>query len=73
MLVTWALILIVTWLAAPTWNDLVQDREFDFLPADTPSRRAADVFAKAFPDDRSASTIVLVGRIVAFDARDEDS
>jgi RND superfamily putative drug exporter len=36
------------------------DREFAFLPPDSPSRRAEEVFAKAFPEDRRASNIVLV-------------
>src|SRR5262249_30250385 len=39
---------------------VAQDREFAFLPADAPSRRAEDIFAKAFPDDKVASNVVLI-------------
>ena len=60
VLVGWLLILAVCWRAAPPWDEVAQDREFAFLPADAPSRRAEEVFAKAFPDDRLASNIVLV-------------
>src|SRR5689334_22953033 len=59
-LVAWALLLVVTWLAAPPFQDVAQDREFAFLPADAPSRRAEEVYHKAFPDDHYTSNIVLV-------------
>jgi RND superfamily putative drug exporter len=60
LLLGWALVLLGTWLAAPPWNKVAQDREFAFLPSDAPSRQAEEIYAKAFPDDRRASTIVLV-------------
>ena len=60
VLVGWILLLSVCWAAAPPWSEVAQDREFAFLPADAPSRRAEDIFAKAFPEDRLASNIVLI-------------
>ena len=60
LLAGWVLLLIVSWKAAPPWEEVAQDKEFAFLPADIPSRRAEEVFARAFPDDRLASSIVLV-------------
>ena len=60
VLVVWLLLLTACWSAAPPWSEVAQDREFAFLPADAPSRRAEEIFAKAFPDDRLASNLVLV-------------
>ena len=60
LLAVWALLFLVTWFAAPPWNEVAQDREFAFLPSDSPSRRAEEEFAKAFPQDRLASSIVLL-------------
>jgi RND superfamily putative drug exporter len=60
LLGAWALVLVGTHLVAPPFNEVAQDREFGFLPADMPSRRAEEVFHKAFPDEKSASNIVLV-------------
>lgn len=60
MLAGWILVLAVCWAAAPPWDEVAQDREFAFLPADAPSRRAEDMYAKAFPDDKLASNVVLI-------------
>src|SRR5262249_53011727 len=60
LLVAWGGLLLTTWLTAPPWEEVAQDKEFEFLPADAPSRRAADVYAKAFPEDQAASNIVVV-------------
>jgi RND superfamily putative drug exporter len=60
LLAGWGLLLLGTWYAAPPWDQVAQDREFAFLPEDSPSRRAEKVFAKAFPEDRLASNVVLV-------------
>jgi hypothetical protein len=59
-LAAWGIFLLATWLAAPPWDEFAQDKEFDFLPPDVPSRRAAEVYARAFPEDQSASNIVIV-------------
>jgi RND superfamily putative drug exporter len=60
VLAGWGVLLLATWLAAPPWDEVAQDREFAFLPEDAPSRRAEAVFAQAFPEDHLASSIVLV-------------
>jgi RND superfamily putative drug exporter len=60
LLVVWALLLLASWLVAPSWREVAQDQEFGFLPTDAPSRRAEEVFARAFPDDRPGSNVVLV-------------
>jgi RND superfamily putative drug exporter len=59
-LAAWVTVVVASRLAAPPWEDVSQDKEFAFLPPDAPSRRAEEAFAKAFPDDRPASNIVLV-------------
>src|SRR5690349_5685532 len=60
LLAGWILAVVVTRLAAPPWAEVAQDKEFEFLPEDAPSRRSAEVFARAFPDDHLASNVVLV-------------
>jgi RND superfamily putative drug exporter len=60
VLAAWVLLLLGTWYAAPPWNEAAQDREFAFLPADAPSRRAEEVYAEAFPQDAQGSNVVLV-------------
>jgi uncharacterized membrane protein YdfJ with MMPL/SSD domain len=59
-LAAWLLLLVGGWLAAPPWNAVAEDKEFAFLPANVPSRRGEDLLRQAFPDDRLASTVVLV-------------
>lgn len=49
-------------VAVPQWNDVVEDGEFAFLPHNMPSIQAEDLFRKAFPNDRLASSVVLVLR-----------
>jgi RND superfamily putative drug exporter len=60
LLLGWGALLLGTWLAAPPWDQVAEDREFAFLPADAPSRRAEQMYARAFPYDRLTSSIVLV-------------
>jgi RND superfamily putative drug exporter len=63
VLASWVVLLAAVQCAAPPWSSVVRDREFDFLPADSPSRRGEKMFAQAFPDDRlTTSNIVLVVR-----------
>jgi RND superfamily putative drug exporter len=59
-LIGWGALLLACRLMAPPWSEVAQDKEFDLLPTDTPSRRAAEIFAKAFPEEQTASNIVLV-------------
>lgn len=58
----WLAVLMLSRSLAPAWDDIAQDQEFGFLPADMPSRTGEKMFQKAFPDDRLASTIVVVVR-----------
>lgn len=58
LLAAWGLLLLGIWLAAPRWEDVAQDRVFDFLPPDAPSRQAEEMYAKAYPEDQSTSNIV---------------
>ena len=44
----------------PAWVDVVEDGEFAFLPKNMPSIRAEDLFHRAFPKDRLASSVVMV-------------
>src|SRR4051794_25751204 len=60
LLAGWLLLFFVTWYFAPAWNDVAQDKQFALLPADSPSRRAEEIFIRAFPEDHLASNIVLV-------------
>lgn len=59
-LVAWVALLVALGMAAPPWGSVARDREFDFLPENSPSRQAESMFARAFPEDRAASNIVLV-------------
>ncbi len=60
LLAVWGLLLLATSFAAPPWDEVAEDKEFAFLPPDVPSRRAAEVFARAFPEHQPASNIVVV-------------
>lgn len=60
LLAAWLLLVLGIRSAAPPWEEVAQDREFAFLPTDAPSRAAAEVFARAFPDDHLESNVVLV-------------
>jgi putative drug exporter of the RND superfamily len=60
LLAGWVILLVGTRLAAPPWGQYAQDKEFDFLPDDAPSRRAEKIYPTAFPEDQSRSTIALV-------------
>jgi hypothetical protein len=60
LLAAWVILLLGTWYEAPPSEQVAEDREFAFLPARAPSRKAEEIFAKAFPTDRLASDIVLV-------------
>jgi len=59
-LIGWVLLLLGTHFAAPRFDEVAQDREFAFLPANVPSRQADEMVKKAFPDDNYPSNIVVV-------------
>src|SRR5438552_18630269 len=60
LLAGWVILLLVTRLAAPPWDKYAEDKEFAFLPANAPSPSAEKIYATAFPEDLSRSTIALV-------------
>jgi putative drug exporter of the RND superfamily len=60
VLAAWVILLLGTWYAAPSWRAAAQDREFAFLPTNSPSRIAENIFAQAFPQDGPGSNVVLV-------------
>ncbi|MEM9659910.1 MAG: MMPL family transporter, partial [Planctomycetota bacterium] len=47
-------------LAAPPWSDVAVDGDFDQLPSETTTARAARLRRAAFPDDTAASQLVIV-------------
>jgi RND superfamily putative drug exporter len=59
-LLGWGFLLLASRYAAPPWEQVAQDKEFAFLPESCPSRQAETIFARAFPEDRLGSSIVLV-------------
>jgi RND superfamily putative drug exporter len=59
-LLAWVVLVAVTRWVAPAWNDVALDREFAFLPQDSPSRVAQDMIARAFPNEHLGSSIALV-------------
>src|SRR5437868_2891611 len=60
LLAIWIGLALALHFAAPDWSSIAQDGEFSFLPSDSPSRRADDLFKQAFPHDLLASSIVIV-------------
>lgn len=62
VLVGWGAVLVGLTLTAPSWDEVADDGEFSFLPADAPSRRGEELFERAFPQDPGGSSIVVVLR-----------
>src|SRR5260370_30905 len=60
LLACWIVLAVALNWAAPEWSTVAQDGEFSFLPPDSPSRRADELFNKAFPQDLLSSSIVIV-------------
>jgi RND superfamily putative drug exporter len=60
LLILWVLLLLGTWLASPPWSEVAQDKEFEFLPQSAPSRQAEAEYARAFPENKLTSSIVLL-------------
>ena len=58
----WIVLLIVTIQRAPTWESVVENGEFAFLPRDSPSVIADELFRRTFPDHSVSSSVVLVLR-----------
>ena len=64
VLIVWVVVTAVIVSLAPSWESVVADGEFAFLPEDSASRKAEVLFKGAFPDDMLSSSIVVVVRRV---------
>jgi RND superfamily putative drug exporter len=60
VLVGWVALIVALRATAPEWNEVAKDGQFSFLPDDSPSRRADELFNQAFPQDLLASSVVIV-------------
>ena len=60
IVIAFAVIAIGIFQAAPRWNEVAYDGDFDYLPPGTNSAVAARVMDAAFQQDRARSQIVLV-------------
>jgi RND superfamily putative drug exporter len=73
IILAWVLLALGLRWAAPGWQSVAQDGQFSFLPADSPSRRADDLFQQSFPCDVLASSVVIVAsRAAGQKLTDED-
>src|SRR4051794_1908509 len=59
-LASWALLWAGSWAAAPRWNDVAKEGEFNFLPSDVPSHLGESLLRRAFPGRRAESSVVIV-------------
>ena len=60
ILVVWVLLAIVLRTAAPSWNDIAYDGDFEYLPPEMTSVQGTRLLDDAFPGIQSRSQIVLV-------------
>ena len=60
VLATWLVVAVVIRLAAPSWNDVAYDGDFEYLPETMSSVAGGRLLDEAFPGERSRSQIVLV-------------
>jgi len=60
ILAAWILVAVLVRSAAPSWNDVAYDGDFEYLPANMSSVAGGRLLDRAFPDERSRSQIVLV-------------
>src|ERR1700688_3187554 len=60
LLGAWLLLLGAGCYFAPAWDDVTQGGDSPFFPEDAPSRRGEQLFKKAFPDEYSGSSVILV-------------
>jgi len=60
VIASWVVAAVVLHLLAPAWETVAIDGDLEHLPADTTTVRGAELLARAFPDDRAKSQIVLV-------------
>jgi RND superfamily putative drug exporter len=60
ILVAWFALVVGLRCAAPEWDQVTRDGHFSFLPDDSASRCADELFNQAFPHDLRANSIVIV-------------
>tara|TARA_R110002049_G_scaffold4601_5_gene32058 strand:+ start:92701 stop:95412 length:2712 start_codon:yes stop_codon:yes gene_type:complete len=60
ILIAWVVLAVVLAAAAPSWKDIANDGDFEYLPATMPSVAGGRMLDEAFPGERSRSQIVLV-------------
>src|SRR5262249_53280470 len=58
--VVWVLGLALAWILAPSWEDVAEFGEVASLPPNSPSVLADQLYAQAFQDEYSPSSVVLV-------------
>ena len=56
----WLFVLVLLKMIAPAWEEVAIDGDLEHLPEDTTIVRGAELSARAFPEDRARSQIVLV-------------
>ena len=71
-LVAWVLLFAIVRAYWPTLLSVTRPGEFDFLPADVPSRQGETVFDSSFPSQGGGSSVVLVVYRDRGKLRDED-
>ncbi len=60
VLLAWAVAWLCVWAVRPAWNTVTADGEFAFLPEDSPSLAAEELFRDRFGKDLLQSSIVVV-------------
>lgn len=60
ILIGWIVIAIAIRIAAPSWNEVAYDGDFEYLPAEMASVAGGRLLDRAFPGKRSRSQIILV-------------
>ncbi|MCA9178021.1 MAG: MMPL family transporter [Planctomycetales bacterium] len=60
VLTFWAGLTLVLGLVAPSWDQITNDGDFAYLPADVSSVQAEKILEEAFPRDRAKSQVAVV-------------
>lgn len=60
VIVAWMAVVVGLRVIAPDWSEVAIDGDLRHLPADTTVVRGGELSARAFPDDKAKSQIVLV-------------
>jgi RND superfamily putative drug exporter len=60
IVIAWGMLLALLLLLAPPWREVVLDREFAYLPKDSPSQQAETTFKKAFASQYHPSNLGII-------------